>query len=167
MIISKKMTEQFTNPLNIIFGKKKLSCQQMRQMYDIVTGETYTGDMTFSVKRDPWYLMKWISAEWFSTEAELLGLQKIDDGVFRQGFIFEEDGDYTILAEFSEGEHTHIMNFPLRVGVPPLIGSTAYIVGIVIVVLLVLSMVKRKRLQLERIRRHHSENIDQRTTDNG
>ena len=41
LIYSNKMRETFTNPLNIIFGKKRLSCQQMREKYDIVTGQTF------------------------------------------------------------------------------------------------------------------------------
>ena len=43
----RKIIETFTNPLNITLDRyikvdaKKLSCQQMRNMYDITTGESF------------------------------------------------------------------------------------------------------------------------------
>jgi hypothetical protein len=133
----------------------------------IVTGKTYVGEMTFRVKHaswfstewlpDEWLSEEWFPAEWFSSESVLLGVQKIDDGVFRQGFVFKEDGEYTILAEFSEGEHTHIMNFPLRVGAPALISPAGYAVIFVIIILLAASIANRKKLERQRIKRHHSE----------
>jgi len=132
----------------------------------IVTGVTYTGDMTFRAMRDSWFPKEWFPEEWFISESELLGVQKIDDGVFRQGFVFDKDGDYTILAEFSEGEHTHIMNFPLRVGVPPLIGPAGYAVIFVIAVLFVASISNRKKLERQRIKRHHSESDSHNTINN-
>lgn len=127
-----------------------------------VTGKTYVGKMTFRVKHNSWLSSEWLPEEWFSTESELLGVQKIDDGVFRQSFVFREDGNYTILAEFSEGEHTHIMSFPLRVGAPALISPMGYAVGLVIIVLLISSVARREKLQRQRIKRHHEENTSDR-----
>lgn len=121
----------------------------------IVTGETFVGEMTFRVKRE--FL--------FSAETELLGVQKIDDGVYRQGFVFDADGDYTIQAEFSEGDHTHVLSFPLRVGVSPIFGLSVYVIGAVFFLLLVVSILKRKKLQQGRIKRHHLENSGPRITD--
>ena len=120
----------------------------------IESGETFIGEVTFRVKSD----------SLFSSETELIGVQKIDDGVYRQGFVFKADGEYTILAEFSEGEHTHVMSFPLRVGAPSIIGSSGYVVGIIFFVLLIVSLINRKKLQQERIKRHHSDNNDPQVT---
>jgi hypothetical protein len=130
----------------------------------IVTGETFVGKMTFRVNRDPWFPTEWFPEGWFSTRAEQLGVQKIDDGVYRQGFVFDTEGDYIIQAEFSEGEHTHTMSFPLRVGVPPIFGLSVYVIGTIVILLLGLSIIKRKKLQQGRIKRHYSENNDPQIT---
>jgi hypothetical protein len=114
----------------------------------ITSGDSYAGEMTFKVTDD----------SWFSSKTETLGVQQADDNVYRQGFIFSEDGNYIISVEFDEGEHHHVIDFPLRVGPPAAIGPAGIIVGTVLFLLLIVSLSNRHKLQRARTKRHHIEN---------
>ena len=121
----------------------------------ISSGESYTGEMTFKVTDD----------SWFSSKTESLGVQQADDAVFRQGFIFSEEGDYIISVEFDEGEHHHVIDFPLRVGPPAAIGPIGITVGIVLAFLLIASLSNRHKLQRARTKRHHVDNDELQKSD--
>lgn len=73
-------------------------------------GVTYDGKVSFKVRNDSWF--GW----WLDEPQELLGVQPINEGVYLQGFVFKEDGDYIVTAEFEANGEPHIVDFPLRVG---------------------------------------------------
>lgn len=105
-------------------------------------GRPYLGEVTFRVRDD----------RWFGGDAELLGVQPPDEQVFRQGFVFEQEGDYIISASFMDAGQPYTIDFPLRIGQPPPIGPLGITVGIIVVVLLGVNLTQRRRLQRQKIR---------------
>ena len=110
-------------------------------------GTPYDGRVTFSVRTDSW-------ASWFGIggQAEKLGTQPPDDNVFRQGYRIGAAGDYLISAEFQVGGTRHVVDFPLRIGEPPLIGPLGIAVGGLLVVLLAVTLIQRRRSMTGKIR---------------
>lgn len=92
---------------------------------------------------------------WFSTREEPLGVQPVDDNVFRQGFLFSETGDYVITAAFESEGKPYIVDFPLRVGEPAAIGPVGIALGVLIIVLVGVNIVQPKHLASAKIRGAH------------
>lgn len=111
------------------------------------TGKAFDGKVTFRTRDD----------SWFSNQQELLGVQEIDDGVYRQGFIISEEGDYIITAEFNADGEPYTIDFPLRIGAPVSIGPLGLAVGVILFVLVGVNIVQRRRLTSARIRHAHEE----------
>jgi hypothetical protein len=108
----------------------------------IDNGEPYKGKITFLIKDD----------KWFGGHEEQLGVQEIDDGVYRQGFLVNEAGNYLVRARFfSEGE-PYIIDFPLKVGKSSVIGPIGITITAILVMLVGVNMLQRKRLLRSRIR---------------
>jgi len=111
----------------------------------IADGAILDVPVTFTVRDD----------SWFSAREEVLGTQRLDDGVYRQGFQFSEDGRYIITASFEADGEPYRIDFPLQIGeagssLPLLIAGTAlflFLVGI--------NVIKRRQLARERIRAVH------------
>ncbi|MGD9000951.1 MAG: hypothetical protein PVF75_11085 [Granulosicoccaceae bacterium] len=101
----------------------------------IDNGLPFVGKVTFKVRDD----------SWFSSAEEILGVQDIDDNVYRQGFLFREDGNYIITAEFEAGGEPYTIDFPLRIGTPAPIGPIGITVTVLIVVLLAVNILQRNR----------------------
>ncbi|VAW78223.1 FIG00921845: hypothetical protein [hydrothermal vent metagenome] len=110
------------------------------------TGEPFNGEVTFTVRDDVWF---------GGAEPEVLGVQPQDDSVFRQGFVFNDDGSYIIRAEFQAEGEPYLVDFPLRIGQPSPVGPLTITVIILLVVLIAANLFQRKRLQRERIRSAH------------
>ncbi len=105
------------------------------------TKQPLNSDIEFSVRNNGWF-----SPIWFDNKSEQLGAQVLDDNVYRQGFSFHQRGDYIISASFwDKGEH-YIIDFPLRVGEPLLIGPLGIIVTLVLLLLIVVTVVQRKKI---------------------
>lgn len=113
----------------------------------IDNGSTFNGAVTFKVRDD----------SWFSDKEEVLGEQQIDDGVYRQGFVFREAGDYIIIAEFESGGEPYIIDFPLRIGDPFPVGPIGIAVFIIVIVLLGVNLTQRKRMQRLKASQHHAD----------
>ncbi len=114
----------------------------------IDNGLPFDGEVTFKVRND----------SWFSSTEETLGTQKIDDNVYRQGFIFKEEGHYIVTAEFESGGEPYQIDFPLRIGEPISVGPIGLTVGILILVLIVVNVMQRKRrFQLKAQREHRAD----------
>ena len=113
----------------------------------IDNGNTFDGDVTFKVKDD----------SWFSSKEEILGIQKIDDGVYRQGFIFSKAGNYIVTAEFESGGEPYMIDFPLRIGEPDSIGPIGLAVVLIILVIVGVNITQRRRLQRMKAKQHHSD----------
>jgi len=98
------------------------------------TGESFTGTVRFKVRDD----------SWFAGEEEVLGSQLPDDYVFRQGFVFSQDGDYIITAEFESDGEPYVIDFPLRVGEAKALAPLAIAVVIILLTLVGVSLLQRR-----------------------
>ncbi len=114
----------------------------------INNGNAYNGEVSFSVKDDVLY---------GNNNAEVLGTQRPDGSVFRQGFEFSNNGDYIITAEFSDAGEPYIIDFPLRIGPPASIGPIGIAVAAIVLVLVGVNLVQRKRLLRSKLRNAHEE----------
>jgi len=114
----------------------------------ISDGEPFQGKVTFKVRNDAW----------FSNEEELLGVQDVDDNVFRQGFEFHEAGDYIIRAEFTAKNEPYQIDFRLRIGEPAAFGPIGFTVAFILLVLLAVNLLQRKRLTNAKISSAHEVN---------
>ena len=101
----------------------------------IDNGAPFDGKVTFKVRDD----------SWFAENTETLGVQPIDDNVYRQGFVFSEDGNYIITAEFESGGEPYSIDFPLRIGEPASVGPIGIALAALASVLLIVNVVQRKR----------------------
>lgn len=113
----------------------------------IDNGKPYAGQITFSVKND----------SWFPSDEENLGAQPIDDGVYRQGFRFKQDGSYIITARFEADGEPYAIDFPLTIGDAS--SSTPITVAVIIIVLFLAgaNIIKRKQLLRSKIRASHED----------
>lgn len=111
----------------------------------IDNGNTFDGEVTFKVKDD----------SWFSNKVETLGVQNIDDGVYRQGFIFNKAGNYIITAEFQSGGEPYEIDFPLQIGEPSPVGPIGIAVVIIILVIVGVNITQHRRLQRMKAQQHH------------
>ncbi len=100
------------------------------------SGKPLNTGVSFEVRED----------SWFSHHTETLGAQVLDDNVYRQAFSFNHEGDYIITAEFQADGERYQIDFPLRVGEPLAIGPIGIIVAVIVVMLIAVSLIKRKRL---------------------
>jgi len=99
-------------------------------------GKPYNGQVTFLIKDD----------KWFGGHKETLGTQKIDDGVYRQGFLIEKAGDYIISARFVSGGEPYAIDFPLKIGQVSGIGPIGIALLVIVFVLVMVNVIQRKRL---------------------
>ena len=111
----------------------------------IDNGDPFQGKMTFKVRDDAW----------FSDKEELLGVQDVDDNVFRQGFEFNEAGNYIIRAEFESAGVPYQIDFPLRIGDPSSFGPLGIAITIILFVLFGVNIAQRKKLVQAKIRSAH------------
>jgi len=116
----------------------------------IDNGHVFRGKVTFKVRDD----------SWFASNEETLGVQQIDDGVYRQGFVFKATGDYIITAEFESDGEPYIIDFPLRIGKPFPIGPLGLSVAAISLILIVVNIIQRRRMQRLQAQRHHAKPQD-------
>jgi len=114
----------------------------------IDNGDTFQGEMTFSVRNDGWFADK---------NEETIGTQQVYDGVFRQGFLFKEEGSYIITAKFESGGEPYIIDFPLQIGESSSMGPIGIALGVIVVALITVNIAQRKRLVREKIRNTRDE----------
>ena len=115
----------------------------------IDNGAPFNGKVSFKVRDD----------NFFSSKEEALGVQDIDDGVYRQGFIFKDSGNYIVTAEFESGGEPYVIDFPLQIGDPFPIGPLGGSVLVVTVLLVGVNLTQRKRLARMKAKQHHSDNV--------
>lgn len=108
-------------------------------------GTTFDGKMAFSVRNDSWFGN--------NDEAESLGVQQIDDGVYRQGFTFRQKGSYIIRASFEANGEPYEIDFPLQVGNVSPIGPIGATVGLLFMLLVGINLLQRKRIARSKIQR--------------
>lgn len=101
----------------------------------IDNGAPFQGEVTFKVRYD----------RLFSGKQEILGIQKVDDNVYRQGFLFKEAGDYIVTAEFQADGEPYVIEFPLRIGDPAPVGPLGITVAVLLIVLIGVNIINHKR----------------------
>ena len=103
-------------------------------------GRVFDGEISFSVHDGGWlsFLRK--------GQQEYLGRQRIDDGVYRQGFVFAEEGSYVIRAFFEAEGEPYSIDFPLQVGEPSPVGVVGFVVALLALILLGANLMQGKRL---------------------
>lgn len=101
----------------------------------IDNGAPFDGKVTFKVRDD----------SWFASDEEILGVQPIDDNVYRQGFVFKKEGNYIITAAFESGGEPYIIDFPLRIGEPTPVGPIGITLAVLVSVLVIVNIMQRKR----------------------
>ncbi len=109
--------------------------------------QTFPGRITFKIRNDSWLGV--------GEGGETIGVQPADDKVFRQGFVFNQSGDYMVSAQFNSGGEPYTIDFPLRVGAPSSIGPIGIVVGLLIALLLGISLIQRRRAMTGKIRSAH------------
>lgn len=104
----------------------------------IISGEVYNGEVAFRVHDVGWFSDK---------ETELLGTQTLDDGVYRQSFIFQNNGDYTISTQFEADGEPYTIDFPLTIGQKSMLGPIGGIMAFLLLSLIAANVFFRRRLQ--------------------
>ncbi len=108
----------------------------------IDNGNPFDGEVTFKV----------VDSSWFSDKQEVLGVQLMDDNVYRQGFEFSEEGDYIIRAEFESKGVPYQIDFPLRIGDPDSFGPLGIAITFILTVLIAVNILQRKKLTRAKIK---------------
>ena len=116
------------------------------------TGKPFQGEVRFSVREQGW--LEWLGIG-AGKRSEPMGVQTLDDGVFRQPFTFQREGDYMVTAQFEAEGEPYIIDIPLRVGAPPAFGPIGIAVGVVLALLIGVSLIQRRRAMTGRIREAH------------
>lgn len=113
----------------------------------IADGRSFDGSVRFSVRDDGWFA---------DGAEETLGEQMPDDGVYRQGFQFQNAGDYLVRASFEADGEPYTVDFPLRIGDPAPVGPIGLSVAVVALLLLGVNVTQRKRLARLQAQRHRA-----------
>ena len=114
----------------------------------IDNGTPFKGKVTFSVQKESFL-------PGHSDHGQKLGVQPPDDSVFRQSFQFHEAGDYLITAEFEADNKPYHIEFSVRVGAPPLLGTWEIIFGLMFLLIVGISLVQRRRTMTGKIKSAH------------
>ncbi len=119
-----------------------------------ITGgdEPFEGKVSFKVSNDTWFSLLGLGGE-----TKTLGVQTVDDHVYRQSFTFGKAGDYIITAEFMAAGEPYRLDFPLRIGEPAPIGPIGIIAAVLAVILIAVGVSQRKRSMTGKIRGSHGQ----------
>lgn len=118
----------------------------------IDNGDAYDGEMSFKVKND---------VTFGEENEEFLGKQDIDDGVYRQGFEFKDNGAYIITASFEAGGEPYVIDFPLQVGESTGMGPVLIALASIVLILIFVNVIQRRRLMRDKIRSLRDVNNEQ------
>ena len=108
----------------------------------IEEGTHFDGDVVFTVVDDGF----------FADHEEPIGTQSIDDGVYRQGFIFTENGKYIIRAHFDTNDDPYDIDFPLQVGEPSPLRPLVFATIVLFIALFGVNIFAGKKLQIAKFR---------------
>ncbi|WP_114325668.1 hypothetical protein [Candidatus Colwellia aromaticivorans] len=120
----------------------------------IDNGEVLAQPITFSVRDDSFFTetLGFGQAE----SSEQIGVQTIDDGVYRQGFLFRKKGNYIVRAYFEDGGEPYEIDFPLQVGESSPIGPIGATIGFIFFLLLSINIAQRKRIARSKVQQGQS-----------
>jgi hypothetical protein len=111
----------------------------------IDNGEPFLGQVSFKVRDD----------SWFNNKQELLGVQEVDDNVFRQGFEFRDAGNYIIRAEFESNNEPYQIDFPLQIGKASALGPIGIAISVILFALIAVNLLQRKKSTNAKISNAH------------
>lgn len=114
----------------------------------IDNGDTFDGEITFKVRDDVFIVEQFFT----DVEEEVLGVQTVYDGVYRQGFLFKQSGSYIITAQFEYNKEPYVIDFPLQVGETTSMAPIGISVAIIIFTLLGVNIFQRRRLMQAKIK---------------
>ncbi|MBT7757711.1 MAG: hypothetical protein HN732_10320 [Rhodospirillaceae bacterium] len=117
-------------------------------------GTPFDGRVTFTIREMPWNA--WLGSE---GHADRLGVQPPDDKVYRQGFTVPEAGEYMISADFQIDGEPYTVDFPVRIGEPPLIGPMAMVAGGLLLMFILIAVMRRRKSMTARMRATRQENV--------
>jgi hypothetical protein len=106
-------------------------------------GEPFAGKVSFSLRADSWRS---------TGDSVALGVQPADDHVYRQGFQVVQAGNYMVTARFEVDGEPYVLDFPMRVGAPPLFGPLEIAAGLLLALLVFISLIQRRRAMTGKIR---------------
>lgn len=107
----------------------------------------YSGKVAFKVRAASWFA--WLG---FAGQEDELGVQSLDDKVYRQRFVIAEAGDYLVSATLTIGGERHVIDFPLRVGEGPAVGPFTLALALIVVVLIAVAVLRRRQSATAKIR---------------
>lgn len=110
-------------------------------------GAPYQGKVTFGARPNAWY-----NGLIGSSDALILGVQPIDDYVYRQTFKISKPGPYMFNAEIKINGEAHVLDFPLMIGAPPGISLASIAVGLTLAILIGIGTAQRRRTRTGQIR---------------
>ena len=110
----------------------------------IDNGEIYDGIIKFSVHDNPLFSFS-------EAKSESIGAQTIDDGVYRQGFLFTQDGNFIIRAEFESGGEPYEIDFPLQVGSTSASTPIGIAILFIIILLAGVSFTQKRKLMRSKV----------------
>ncbi|MFT4927483.1 MAG: hypothetical protein ACI8WB_003594 [Phenylobacterium sp.] len=108
--------------------------------------------VSFSVRDDSWF---------GSSDSEDLGKQRLDDGVYRQGFEFNQQGSYLIRASFEQNGEPYQIDFPLQVGNVSPVGPIGATVAILLLILVGANLLQKKRIKRAKVQQQHHHQQEQ------
>ena len=111
----------------------------------IDNGEPFQGQVIFRVRGN----------NWFNKREEVLGIQTVDDNVFRQGFEFEKAGSYIIRVEFESNNEPYQIDFPLQIGETSVFGPIGVAASLITLLLITVNLLQRKKLINTKISRKY------------
>lgn len=118
----------------------------------ISDGIPFDGEVHFSIRPDSLirdFLSLFGTSDGMASERgeEQLGSQLIDDGVYRQGFLFFENGTYIVTAKFVAKGEPYSIDLPIRIGEAKGFGPMEMTITLVVCVLIFVSLLQQKKLQ--------------------
>ncbi len=107
----------------------------------IDNGEAFNGEVSFFVRDNGW--LDGLAGD----GEEKIGTQLIDDGVYRQGFVFSEDGSYLIRAYFEADGEPYEIDFPLQVGKASPIGVIGATVTLLLTIIFGANIIQGRKIK--------------------
>ncbi|MCP5140846.1 MAG: hypothetical protein H6926_07245 [Chromatiales bacterium] len=107
-------------------------------------GAPFTGEVAFFVRDDAW----------LAAAEEAIGVQQVDDNVYRQGFVISAAGDYLVTARFTAHGEPYVIDFPVRVGDPAAVAPLAVAGGTLLALLIGVNVAQRRRIARRRAQLH-------------
>lgn len=111
------------------------------------TGKSYQDKVTFLTRDDGLLSLIGITGDF-----EKLGTQPNDDNVYRQRYVFHDNGDYIVSARFEAAGQSYAIDLPLRVGPPAAFGPIGFVVGLLIFIMFAVNVIQRRRALSGKIR---------------